>query len=159
MRGDPIPNEDNALRYARPNLVDGDDVDGGAFQKRVRDDEVEDGLSINWIEAFAGLDKDQQISEIRRLFRLTVKKNGRFAELPVGATIEAVLDEIDGLTIEEDPLDPDEENGHEADPSHALICGTPDPTTDSELAETVGDMIAACVTELHPATTEQIATN
>ena len=91
---------------------------------------------------------------MRRLFRLSVKKNVRFAELPVGAAIEAVLDEIDGLTIEEDPLDPDEENGHQADPSHALIRGTPDPTTDSELAETVGDMIAACVTELHPATTE-----
>ena len=44
MRGDPIPNDDNVLRCARPNLVDGDDVDGGAFQKRVRDDEVEDGL-------------------------------------------------------------------------------------------------------------------
>lgn len=159
MRGDPIPNDDNVLRYARPNLVDGDDVDGGAFQKRVRDGEVEEGLSSNWIEAFAGLDKNQQISEIRRLFRLSVKKNGRFAELPVGATIEAVLDEIDGLTIEEDPLEPDEENGHEADPSHALICGAPDPTTDAELAETVGDMIAACVTELHPATTEQAATN
>ena len=81
MRGDPIPNDDNVLRYARPNLVDGDDVDGGAFQKRVRDDE--------------------------------------------------------------------------ADPSHALICGTPDPTTDSELAETVGDMIAACVTALHLAIIEQ----
>ena len=73
----------------------------------------------------------------------------------MGATIEAAVDEIDGLAIEEDPLDPDEENGHEADPSHALIRGAPDPTTDSELAETVGDMIAACVTELHPATTEQ----
>ena len=47
MRGDPIANDDNVLRYVRPNLVDGDDVDGGAFQKRVRDDEVEDGLSIN----------------------------------------------------------------------------------------------------------------
>ena len=31
MRGDPIPNDDNVLRYAQPNLVDGDDVDGGAF--------------------------------------------------------------------------------------------------------------------------------
>ena len=72
----------------------------------------------------------------------------------MGVAIEAVLDEIDELTIEEDPLEPDEENGHEADPSHALICGTPNPTTDSELAEIVGDMIAACVTELHPATTE-----
>ena len=98
-------------------------------------------------------------NSMRRLFRLTVKKNGRFAELPVGAAIEVVLDEINGLTIEEDPLDSDEENGHEADPSHALICGAPDPTTDSELAETVGDMIAACVTELHPATTEQVAMN
>ena len=98
-------------------------------------------------------------NSMRRLFRLSVKKNDRFAELPVGAAIEAVLDEIDGLTIEEDPLGPDEENGHEPDPSHALIRGTPDPTTDSELAETVGDMIAACVTELHPATTEQVAMN
>ena len=98
-------------------------------------------------------------NSIRRLFRLTVKKNGRFAKLPVGATIETVLDEIDGLTIEKDPLDPDEENGHEADPSHALIRGTPDPTIDSELAETVGDMIAACVTELHPATIEQVELN
>ena len=106
MRGDPIPNDDNVLRYARPNLVDGDDVDGGAFQKRVRDDEVENGLFINWVEAFAGIGKDRQISEIRRLFRLAVKKNGRFAELPVGATIEAVLDGIGGLTIEEDPLGP-----------------------------------------------------
>ena len=52
-----------------------------------------------------------------------------------------------------DPISNDD-NRHEADPSHALIRGTPDPTTDSELAETVGDMIAACVTELHTATTE-----
>ena len=147
------------LRHARPDLADGDDFDGGAFRKRVRDDEIEDGLSVNRIEAFAGLDKDRQISEIRRLFRLAVKKNDRFAELPVGAAIEAVLDEMDGLTIEEDPLDPDEEHGHEADPSHALICGTPDPTTDSELAETVGDMIAARVTELHPSITERVAAN
>ena len=33
MRSDPIPNDDNVLRYARPNLVDGDDVDGGTFTR------------------------------------------------------------------------------------------------------------------------------
>ena len=99
------------------------------------------------------------VGPFRNACKMMKPKNGRFAELPVGATIEAVLDEIDGLTIEKDPLHPAEENGHEADPSHALICGAPDPTTDSELTETVGDMIAACVIELHPATTERVAMN
>ncbi|MCP4143546.1 MAG: hypothetical protein GY755_25215 [Chloroflexi bacterium] len=148
MKGDTLPENDHIVRYAKPSLVDDGDIDGAAFQKRAS----EDAISINWIECFQGMTKEEQLGEVRRLFRLSVRPNGRFAELHVGDTIQHLIDELVDLGFKEDPLEADEADNQEADPSHALIVGTPDPVADPEFAEMIGDMIAACVIDSHPTT-------
>ena len=120
-------------------------ADGSDFRLRPgRPDDI--GLSVNWLEAF-GPDKIRQLSEVRRLCRLTLRSNGRFAEMNVGTVLSTVSQELDTLHIVHDPLDAD--GDHDADPSHAEISGL--PPGDSDQAILVGDLIAECVTAMHRA--------
>lgn len=88
-----------------------------------------------------------QLSAVRKLSRLTLKVNGRLAELNVGAVLQCVHEELETLRIVHDPLD--ESDDFNADPSHALMTGL--PPGDSDHAMLVGDMIANCVLAMHPA--------
>ena len=106
----------------------------------------ENGLSVNWLEAF-GPNKVHQLSEVRRLFRLRLRPSGRFAEMNVGAVLHEVAEELDTLRIVHDPLEAEER--FDADPSHAEIIGLPRGGADQ--AVLVGDLIAECVIEMHPA--------
>lgn len=120
-------------------------ADGSDFRLRAkRPDEI--GLSVNWLEAL-GSDKVGQLSEVRRLCRLTLRPNGRFAEMNVGTVVSAVSQELDTLRILHDPLDAEE--GLHADPSHAEITGLPPGHSDQAML--VGDLIAECVTAMHAA--------
>lgn len=144
MRGDELPDDSHVVRYAKPTLVREDgSVGGEAFQLR----SGEESLSLNWLECFPGISKPQQIDEVRGRSRLQLRQNGRFAELTVGQTKEHVHGELADLRFVHDPLEA--EDGFEADPSHSEIMGL--PPADSPDAELVGDMIAECVTEVHPA--------
>ena len=58
-----------------------------------------------------------------------------------------VARELDTLRIVHDPLEAKE--GFDADPSHAEIIGL--PPGDSDQAVLVGDLIAECVIDMHPA--------
>ena len=78
----------------------------------------EKGLAVNWLEAFEPL-KTQQLSEVRRVFRLSVRPNGRFAELHVGTVLRTIPEELTTLRILHDPLEA--ADGFDADPSHAQI--------------------------------------
>lgn len=149
MKGDDLPADDHIVRYIKPSMILEDGTpDGVAFCLRVsRQDEM--GLSVNWLEAFA-LPKTQQLSEVRRLFRLSVRRNGRFAELEVGTTLRTVSEELTTLRFLHDPLEATD--GFGADPSHAEIVGL--PSGDSDEAALVGDLIAECVVDMHPAITE-----
>ena len=119
---------------------------GEAFQLR----SGEDNLSVNWLECFAGISKSQQVAEVRRRSRVQLRPNGRLAELNVGRTKGHLHGELADLRFVPDPLDADEtEGGFEADPSHSEITGL--PPADSPEAELIGDMIAECVTTVHPA--------
>ena len=102
---------------------------------------------MNWLEYFVGQTKRQQLAEIRRVIRLTLGRNGLFAELNVGATREYIGDMLDELRFVHSPLDP--EDGFEADPSHSEVLGL--PPRDTPEAELIGDMIAERVTEVHAA--------
>lgn len=146
MNGDgaDLPDEDHVVRTVKGRWVDGSDVDGEAF--RLRDDE--EGLSVNWIERFAGLEKAAQLSEIRRLARRGVSGTYRLAEVNVGTVKEHLAAEIADLAIRNTPLEA--EGDHEEDPSHSEIFGLPDPA-DEDRAAVIGEMIAECVRELHPA--------
>ena len=76
-----------------------------------------------------------------------MRPNGRLAEMNVGTIVRRVAKEWDTLRVVHDPVEATERA--EADPSHAEIIGL--PPGDSDQAQLVGDLIAACVIELHPA--------
>ena len=149
MKGDNLPADDHVVHYVKPSMILEDGApDGSEFRLRhSRPDE--EGLSVNWLEAFAP-PKTEQLSEVRRLFRLTVRRNGRFAELRIGTVLRLVSEEMDTLRILHDPLDA--YGRFDDDPSHALVVGL--PPGDSDQAALVGDLIAECVVNMHPAVVE-----
>ena len=141
-----LPAEDHIVRYVKPSMVREDGTaDGSDFRLRPnRPDET--GLSVNWLEAF-GPGKANQLAEVRRLCRLTLKPRGRFAEMNVGTVASRVAEEISTLRIIHAPLEAG--SGYDADPSHAEVVGL--PPSESDLAMLVGDLIADCVIEMHAA--------
>lgn len=146
MTDDPLPNEDHIVRYVKPSSIDDGEVDGSEFRLRPhRPDET--GVSVNWLEYYRDQDKAAQLSEIRRVYRLSRKKNGRFAELNVGAVCSHVAAELEEIGVMHSSLDAKE--GFEADPSHSEITGL--PPGDSDQAALIGDLIAECIIALHPA--------
>ena len=146
MRNDDLPPDDHIVRYVKPSMIRRDGTpDGADFRLRsYRSDET--GLSVNWLEVL-GFGKAHQLARVRQLCRLERKLAARYAELNVGATIRAVLEESMSLRIVHEPLEADEM--YEADPSHAEIAGL--PPGESDLAMFVGDLISQRVVAMHPA--------
>ncbi len=146
MSGNSLADKDHVVRYVKPASIDNGIINGSEFRLRPhRPDDT--GVSVNWLECFEGKNKEDQLDEIRRLRRLTWKKTGCLAELNIGKTKRHVFNEIDNIAFISDPLN--KESGYEADPSHSLITGLPDGT--SEMAELIGDMIAECILDTYPA--------
>lgn len=143
MTGDDLPGDSHVVRYAKPTLIDSGKVNGAAFRLR----ESERGLSVHWLECFDGLAKPQQLDEVRRLCRLRISRKGQFAELNVDETKQHVREQLDGVRFVHKPLDVDD--NYEADPSHSEIVGL--PPWKSPLGALIGDMIAECVKDTHPA--------
>ena len=85
MKGREIREDQRVARYVRPRLVHSTGhADPEAFVLRTRDDGTpEDGLSVNWLDAFPGGTRSQ-LEEVTRYLRLRVTRNGRFAEFVVG---------------------------------------------------------------------------
>ncbi len=143
MSGDDLPNDSHVVRYVKPSLIDDEIVDGSAFVLR----DNENGLSVNWLEAFGVGDQFIQLNKVRRVCRLKRSRNGRFAKLNVGETKRCVLAWAKeagffvDLCITEEPLARTAK--FEADPSHAVITGVP-PSSD-DVAMVVGDLIADCL--------------
>ena len=120
MNGGDLPDSDHVVRYARfTDFLDDEyeTLNCSAFQLRPTDS----GLSVNWLECFEGQSKPQQLNEVRRLTRLTMKSSGRLAELNVGVTREHIGQRLDELRFTHTPLPADE--NYEADPSHSEIMG------------------------------------
>ena len=146
MTGNDLPLDNHIVRYVKPTaILEDGHVDGSEFRLRPHQPD-ETGLSVNWLEAFKS-DRDQQLASIRRLCRLKLKRNGRFAELHVGTLRRHVSKVRDSVRIVHDPLDALKD--FEEDPSHAAIVGL--PPGDSDEAILIGDMIAECVLGMHPA--------
>ena len=141
-----LPEDDHIVRYVKPTMIQEDGTANGAGFCLRSTPQGETGLSVNWLEAFDP-DKKNQLVGVRRLFRLQMRSGGRFAEMNIGAVKRQVAEELDTLRIVHDPLAAEGE--FEADPSHAEIIGL--PSGDSDQAMLVGDLIAECVTAMHPA--------
>ena len=144
MNGCDLPDSDHVVRYAGfTDILDDGTLNCSAFQLR----KEETGLSVNWMECFEDRAKEQQLEEIRPLIRLKRGRKGGLAELNVGKTREHLGNRLDQLRFISVPLPADEK--FEADPSHSEIIGL--PPKDSPESELIGDMIAECVIEIHPA--------
>jgi hypothetical protein len=83
MKGDDLPSVDHIVRYVKPSMIEEDGTANGAdFRLRPnRPDET--GVSVNWLEAFDA-DKRQQLAEVRRLCRQTVRKTAASQSLTSG---------------------------------------------------------------------------
>ena len=85
-----IPDSDHVLRYCKPSSVNDGKIHPSAFGLRTG----EDCLSVNWAE-YHGKDKtiDIQIEKVRADAEtaLTIKSNGRFSRINVGAARRNVV--------------------------------------------------------------------
>ena len=134
MKRENLPTGSHIVRYVKPSMIQEDGTaDGSDFRLRSARPE-EAGLSVNWLEVF-GPDKVRQIDEVRRLCRLHLRPNGRFAEMNVGTIIHQVATELDSLRIIHDPLEATD--GFDADPSHAEITGLPESSETLERPDLV----------------------
>ncbi len=139
-----LPDSGHVIRYARPTSIHEDgSIDGSEFRLR----QGESGLSVNWLEYFVGLTTTQQLGEVRRLSRLTMRRSGRLAELNVGGTKQYLVRQLPSLQFVNIPLSATDI--YEPDPSHSEIAGL--PSGDSPEGALIGDMIAECITRIHPA--------
>ena len=146
MTGTDLPDDDHVVRYAKPTTVREDGgVDGSAFRLRPSDN----GLSVNWLDYYQSFDKSQQLDKVRQSSRLTMRPNGRLAELNIGVTKRHVQARVKNLRFIYAPLAAESE--HRPDPSHAEIRGL--PPGDSPEAALIGDMIADSIQIIHPAIT------
>ena len=144
LNANDLPDDAHVVRYVKPTKVFEDgSVDGSEFCLRPDDT----GLSVHWLECFGDLHKAQQLDEVRRLSRLTMRKSGRLAELNVGTTKHYVRNELEGLRFINTPLAA--EGDYEADPSHSEIVGL--PSVNSPQAALAGDMIAQSISAIYPA--------
>ena len=133
----PLPPHDHVVRYVRPTDVDEGEVSAGAFMLRGS----ETSLSVNWKERLPG-DRREQLAALRKLIRLRLARNGRFATLNVGRTKGRLLSNHSPIDIRSDPLDGTDD--YPPDPSHAGITGLP-ARKDHSVAVFVGALIADCV--------------
>ena len=142
-----LPDSDNVVRYVGGSKIRKNNrIDGSAFCRR-RD---EDGPSVNWLEFFSGLDKQQQIAEVRRLIHLrSLGATAVFAELNVGDVKQRLRDELPDVYVVNKP-EPADDDFPEPDPSHCEIMGLP-PAEAEDLALIIGDMIAQRVKAIYPA--------
>ena len=133
-----IPDADNVVRYLGGSKIDGNVVLGEGF-RLPEEDPTRDKLSINWLDYFEGLSKEEQIAEVRSLSTLKVRPKGRWVELNVGKTRDHLRNELEALRFANSPT------CH--DPSHGDIEGL--PGAESPMSSLVGDLIAQCVQALH----------
>ena len=145
MTANQLPNEDHVVRYAKYSDfldLESETLNCSAFQLKPN----ESGLSVNWLEYSQRPDKASQLDEIRGLIQLRMGPRARLAELNVGSTVAYVGDELPNLRFIRSPSHP--RDSYPADPSHSEILGL--PSAGSPVSELIADMIAECVTALHP---------
>lgn len=147
VKGKELPSNCHVVRYVKPSMIreDGSVVAMEFCLRPNRPDEK--GISVNWLEAFSG-SKKMQLSKVRRLYRLKIRRTGRFAEINVGELLMNVTPMLNTIRVVHDPLDA--EGGFEPDPSHAEITGL--PKGDTPEAMLIGSIISQCIQKMHPAT-------
>ena len=139
MKGYSLPGDANVVHYVSPSRITdhGEAVSWEAFRQK-KPGKVP---SVYWLEQFGGT-KKHQLARTRQVSRLTLRRNGRFAELQVGE----VTAQCTEVTFVHAPLEATEE--YPADPSHADM-EVPERGSDDE--RIVCEQIASCVNAMHKA--------
>jgi hypothetical protein len=139
MMEDQLPDDSRIVRYASPTKAE---IPGSAF---VRAEKDKDGLSVNWL-CFQGT-PEEQVAEVRRRSRLTLKANGRFFRVQIDQVrrhLQRNASDVGFVVI----CDPQNAEGERVeDTSHSLV--TDLPAWDDAAAELIGDLIAQCIIEPH----------
>lgn len=151
VKGKELPSNSHVVRYVKPSMIreDGSVV---AMEFCLRPNRADKkGISVNWLEVF-GESKKIQLSKVRRLYRLNIRRTGRFAEINVGELLRNVIPMLKTIRVVHDPLDA--EGGFESDPSHAEITGLPKGNTPEAML--IGSIISQCIHNMHPATDSSV---
>jgi len=144
MKGDPVPTQNHITRccFASRCTEDGR-VTGAAFQLR----EIDDYLSVNWLEYLQLSNRQDEIQEIRKVLnsKLTLTANAKIAVLNVGDILNHVsinTPDNRNLRVLHEPIEDEQEV---YDPSHSGIYGF--RFEDHMIA----DLMAEVVQETYPA--------
>lgn len=143
--GDDIPDSDHVVHYLGLTKVQGGVIDGSALV----DTQNRGGLSVNWLEYFGNIQKQEQVNAVRQVIQLDLRPLGKLAELNAGQTKSHIAGARPDAPVRfvYAPSPPRGKFG--CDPSHCDVRGVPSP--DSDIAMLIGDMIAECVLVIHPA--------
>lgn len=137
-----LSDSEHVVRYVKPTSIYRD----GSIDIRLRQNEG--GLSFHWLECFGEIPKEEQLTQARKVSRVTMNKNGRLVEWQVGETRKYLQSRTFPVQFVSKPLPANQT--HIADPSHGEIEGV--PPGDSPQANRFGDLIAECIIARHPTT-------
>lgn len=139
----------NFVRHVGGSHIDGDVINGSAFERSPKD---LDGVSIS-IRGIFSADSDKDIASIRSVVgaRRKLGKTSVFAELNVGSALSVLHEFEKSVAIEAAPLAATK--GFPEDPAHALIVGLPfaGEMIGSLRSELAGDLLARRILRTYPA--------
>lgn len=143
MKGDIVPDTDHITRFCRPKQVDENgQIQGSAFILR----EVDEGLSVNWLEKLNCSNRGDEIVEIRNVYYSTFNSIGARARLAV-LNVGGVRNKVRSGTMDNRNLEV----------VHTPIVDTDETDTHSEIHnmrpdhELIAELILEAVLETYPA--------
>lgn len=92
--GDPLPHEEDVLRYCSPSRMNKSPEGTPIFPKPGAFTDARGSLSVNWMGFFCG-SEEEVVQRIRVSCGLSLKKNGRFAKLKVEDVREIIKAETE----------------------------------------------------------------
>ncbi|MBW1982515.1 MAG: hypothetical protein JRJ12_14985 [Deltaproteobacteria bacterium] len=136
MNGRPLPDQDHVARYCKPKTLG---EDGRPSRTSFMLKAAENYLSVNWLEYFGSIKREDQLNKIRQHIQLSLASTGKFAVLNVGATLKHIhtSSRMTHVTILHEPTS--------SDPSHSGIHGY------GHEDDLIADLIAEVVLETYPA--------
>lgn len=146
MEGDIVPDSDHISRYCSGSKLKEDGTPSGvAFRLRMTKGQLEEYLSVNWLEFLDKNDREEEIREIRKVLatKFQVGSTAKIAVLDVGETREYVFrnsEDARNLLVKHVP-----EDEGPLDPSHSGIYNLKQEDV------LIADMIAQLCKETHSA--------
>ncbi len=128
------------FRHVGGASIDGDFIEPAAFRRKKKDGQIEEGLSVNWVEYFQKPTPQEAVPQLRDVFVKKGRKVGstsKFALLNVGAAKTAAM-EYATIAIVLDEQDDD--------PSHSLV-----KDYDEALNDQVAERLASVIIDAYPA--------